>query len=167
MTLRKLVSLRPSTAPGFGPLVQRHGQDAAAETRQSKAEVNADKAVVMSLHPHGAAGTLRLNLRWQGPHQVNDFKFDSLGVVQDYQTETEHTGWVTLQPPGDLHVKVPFLGDGVPFGGLHAGTEFPLAVTRRTRTPVHRQSSEGFWRFVRQHLEWALRKRNRQFTTGL
>jgi hypothetical protein len=114
MTLQKLVSLCPSTGPGFGHLDQMHEQDAGAETNQRKAEVNADKAVVMSLHPHGAAGTLRLNLRWQGPHQVNDFKFDSLGVVQDYQTETEHTGWVTLQPDGDLHVKVPFLGDGVP-----------------------------------------------------
>jgi hypothetical protein len=74
---------------------------------------------------------------------------------------------VTLQPHGDLHVKVPFLGDGVPFGGLHGGAEFPLTVTRRTRKPVHRQSSECFWRFVRQLLEWALRRRNRQFTTGI
>jgi hypothetical protein len=73
--------------------------------------MKADRAVVMSFYQHGAAGTIRINLRWQGNHQVGDFRFDSLGEVLDYETQTEHTGWVTVT--------------GVRLASLRLGDEFP------------------------------------------
>jgi hypothetical protein len=132
-TFQKLVSLRPGAARAFGHLAEKYEKYAVVEPSQAKAGLKADKALVMSFYPHGSTGAIRLNLRWRGPHQVNDFKFDSLGEVQDYQTETEHTGWVTLQPHSDLHVELPFLGDGIPFAGLYYGTEFPLALTQSSQ----------------------------------
>ena len=71
--------------------------------------MKADRAVVMSFYEHHAPGTLRVNLRWQGDHEVSDFKLDSFGEVLDYETETEHTGWVTVRPRGEVH-----LGDEAP-----------------------------------------------------
>jgi hypothetical protein len=74
--------------------------------------MKADRAVVMSFYQHETSGTIRINLKWEGNHQVDDFRFDWLGEVLDYGTETEHTGWVTVT--------------GVHLTGLHIGEEFPL-----------------------------------------
>jgi hypothetical protein len=73
--------------------------------------MKADRAVVMSFYEHDAPGTLRVNLRWQGSHEVSDFKLDSFGEVVDYATETENSGWVTVKPRGEVHVgeEIPLL----------------------------------------------------------
>ena len=66
--------------------------------------MKADRAVVMSFYEHHGPDTLRINLRWQGNHEVSDFKLDSFGEVLDYETETEHTGWVTVKHRGEVHL---------------------------------------------------------------
>src|SRR5215469_18668574 len=125
-TFQKLSSFRSEEAPELGHLVRACAQSAVAEGNQAKNRAKADKAVVMSYYPHGSAGAIRLNLRWRGLHQVNDFNFDSAGEVQDCQTETEHTGWVILQPHGTFSVKLLLLRGAISSTGLYYGTKFPL-----------------------------------------
>ena len=62
-----------------------------------------DRAAVMSFYEHDAPGVLRVNLKWQGDHQINDFKLESLGEVLDYGAEAKGTGWVTVRPRGLVH----------------------------------------------------------------
>jgi hypothetical protein len=50
--------------------------------------------------------TVRLNLKWQGKHDIADFDLDRLGRLVGCDTETEHTGWAIIEPrrnvkPGD------------------------------------------------------------------
>jgi hypothetical protein len=50
--------------------------------------------------------TVRINLKWQGKHDLADFDVDRLGKLVSSDIETEHTGWVILEPrravkPGD------------------------------------------------------------------
>jgi hypothetical protein len=158
-TFQKLLSLRSDDAQELGHFIQKYAQSAAAEASQGKAATKADKAVIMSYYPHGSAGAIRLNLRWRGLHQVNDFNFDSAGEVQDCQTETEHTGWVILQPHGTFSVKHLLLRGAISFTGLYYGTKFPLALSASNREPVRRQGWQCFWRFVRQPLNKILRRR--------
>src|SRR5215469_7163436 len=138
-TFQKLSSFRSDDAQELGDFIQKYAQSAAAEAGQGNSEAKADKAIVMSYYPHGSAGAIRLNLRWRGLHQVNDFDFDSVGEVQDFQTETEHTGWVILEPHGTFSAKFLLLRGGMPFTGLYHGTRFPLALTASSREPVRRE----------------------------
>src|ERR1700739_3013053 len=135
-TFQKLLSLRSDDAQELGHFIQKYAQSTAAEASQGKAATKADKAVVMSYYLHGSAGAIRLNLRWRGLHQVNDFNFDSAGEVQDCQTETEHTGWVILHRHSTLSVKLLLLRGAMPFTGLYYGTKFPLALTASNREPA-------------------------------
>src|SRR5215469_16904361 len=132
-TFQKLSSVRSDEAKELGHFIQKYAQSAAAEATKDKAEAKADKAVLMSYYPHGSAGAIQLNLRWRGLHQVNDFNFDSAGEVQDCQTETEHTGWVILQPHGTFSVKLLLLRGAISSTGLYYGTKFPLDLTARKR----------------------------------
>ena len=157
-----LSSFRPEDAQERGHFIQKYAQSAAAEAGERKAGAKADQAVVMSYYPHGSAGAIRLNLRWRGPHQVNDFNFDSAGEVQDCQTETEHTGWVILHPHGTFPLKHLLLRGTISFTRVYYGTKFPLALTVSNRELVRREGWQCFWRFVRQHLKGILRRPNRQ-----
>jgi hypothetical protein len=150
-TFQKLSSFRSDDAQELS-FIQKYAQSVAAEAGKGKAEAKADKAVVMSYYPHGSAGAIRLNLRWRGLHQVNDFNFDSAGEVQDCQTETEHTGWVILQTHGTF-LKHLLLRGAIPFTGLYHGTEFPLDLTASKTEAVRREGWQYFWRFVRQQLK--------------
>src|SRR5215469_2580061 len=136
-TFQKLPSFRSDDAQELGYFIQKNGQSAAAEASQGAAGAKADKAVVMSYYPHGSAGAVRLNLKWGGLHQVNDFNFDSAGEVQDCQTETEHTGWVILQRRGNFSAKHLLWHGAISFTGLCCGTKFPLAVTASNGEAVH------------------------------
>jgi hypothetical protein len=156
-TFQKLSSFRSDEAQELGHVIQKYARSAAAGAGQGEAGAKADKAVVMSYYPHGSAGAVRLNLRWGGRHQVNDFNFDAAGEVQDCQTETEHTGWVILQPHGTFSVKLLLLRGAMPFTGLYHGTKFPLALTASKGDPVRREGWQCFWRFVRQHLKLGIR----------
>ena len=56
-----------------------------------------DTAIVMSCHEHDVPGTWRINLKWQGNHEISDFDLDRLGAVQRSEAETEHTGYVIVK----------------------------------------------------------------------
>ena len=56
-----------------------------------------DAAFVLSLYEDVSPGALRINLRWQGDHEIFDFNLDQLGKVVACTTETENTGWVMIE----------------------------------------------------------------------
>ena len=58
-----------------------------------------DAAFVLSVHEDVSAGTLRINVRWQGNHEIFHFAFDRLGKVVACATETENSGWVMIERP--------------------------------------------------------------------
>ena len=58
-----------------------------------------DAAFVVSLHEDVSPGTLRINLKWQGDHEIFDFNLDQLGKVVNCATETADTGWVLIEHP--------------------------------------------------------------------
>jgi hypothetical protein len=75
-----------------------------------------DKALVVSVHADVESRTLlrqnvqdrtvRLNLKWQGKHDISDFDLDRLGALVGCDTESDHTGWALIEPrhnikPGD------------------------------------------------------------------
>jgi len=159
-TFQKLSSFRSDEAQELDRFVRKYAQSAAAEGSQGKVRAKADKAVVMSYYPHRSAGAIRLNLRWRGLHQVNDFDFDSVGEVQDCQTETEHTGWVILHPHGTFSVKLLLLRGAMPFTGLYYGTKFPLALTPSNKETALRERWQCLWRFIRQHFNGMFLRRS-------
>jgi hypothetical protein len=55
-----------------------------------------DSAFVLSVH-YDANGVARLNLKWEGRHEISDFDFDHLGHVIGCGTETENAGWVIVR----------------------------------------------------------------------
>ena len=68
-----------------------------------------DAAFVVSLHEDVSPGTLRINLKWQGDHEIFDFNLDRLGKVVARATETENTGWVMIERPRFMNV-----GEAIP-----------------------------------------------------
>jgi hypothetical protein len=40
-----------------------------------------DTALVMSCHAHDVPGTWRINLNWQGNHDISNFELDRIGAV--------------------------------------------------------------------------------------
>lgn len=58
-----------------------------------------DEAAVVSVRDNPDVGMARINLRWEGSHQISDFDLDKLGRVLDSEDETEHTGWVFVERP--------------------------------------------------------------------
>jgi hypothetical protein len=56
-----------------------------------------DAAYVVSVHHDVLSGTVRINLRWKGNHDIFDFDLDFLGAVVRCEAETENTGWVILR----------------------------------------------------------------------
>jgi hypothetical protein len=91
----------------------------AAEKEQKKTihmNSSEDVALVVSVHVDLESRTLlhqnvqdravRLNLKWQGKHDIGDFNLDRFGRLVECETETEHTGWALIEPrhnikPGD------------------------------------------------------------------
>lgn len=58
------------------------------------------EAAVVSIRENTNEGTARVNLRWEGEHQISDFALEKLGSVLNSEGETEHGGWVLVQLPG-------------------------------------------------------------------
>ena len=56
-----------------------------------------DAAFVVSVHDDILSGTVRINLRWKGNHDIADFDLDFLGEVVRSEAETENTGWVIVR----------------------------------------------------------------------
>jgi hypothetical protein len=59
-----------------------------------------DVAYVVSVHEDVSPGTLRINLRWLGNHEIFEFELDRLGEVVNCATETAETGWVMIEHSG-------------------------------------------------------------------
>jgi hypothetical protein len=70
-------------------------------------ETGQDTALVVSVHQSGSGRAVRLNLRWQGKHDLGDFDhLDRLGTMTACDVETERTNWAVIEPrhpinPGD------------------------------------------------------------------
>ena len=47
-----------------------------------------DAAFVVSVHDDFLSGTVRINLRWKGNHDISDFDLDFLGAVVRCEAET-------------------------------------------------------------------------------
>jgi hypothetical protein len=78
--------------------------------RRQTMKGNGDSAFVVSLHyevysPHA----LRINLKWQGEHDISAFHLERLGQVVHSEMETEHTGWVIIR---SSHLVMP--GEAIP-----------------------------------------------------
>ncbi|MBV8376747.1 MAG: hypothetical protein JO279_07050 [Verrucomicrobia bacterium] len=58
-----------------------------------------NEAAVVSIHENSAEGTARVNLRWEGKHQISDFSLNKLGNVLNSEDETEHSGWAIVELP--------------------------------------------------------------------
>jgi hypothetical protein len=56
-----------------------------------------EAAFVVSVHDDVFNGTVRINLRWKGNHDIYDFDLDFLGEVVRCEAETENTGWVIVR----------------------------------------------------------------------
>ena len=68
-----------------------------------------DAAIVMSCQEYDAPGTWRINLKWQGNHEILDFDLDRLGAVQRSEAETDHTGYVIVKSHTNSNI-----GDTIP-----------------------------------------------------
>ncbi len=62
------------------------------------------EAAVLSIRENPNEGTARVNLRWEGNHQISDFDLDKLGEVLNSEGETEHSGWALVERPVKLTV---------------------------------------------------------------
>jgi hypothetical protein len=58
-----------------------------------------DEAGVVSIRDNPDKLTTRINLRWEGKHQISDFNLDRIGKILNSEDETEHTGWVLAELP--------------------------------------------------------------------
>jgi hypothetical protein len=59
--------------------------------------MTSNEAMVLSIEADVAPNTLRVNLQWQGDHDVSDFDLQRFGKVLRIQDETEHTGWAIIE----------------------------------------------------------------------
>ena len=66
--------------------------------------MNTEEAAVVSIRDNTDEGKARINLRWEGKHQISDFDLDKLGRVIDSEDETEHSGWVFVELPVGVSV---------------------------------------------------------------
>jgi len=57
-----------------------------------------DTAFVVSVHHDVSQGTLRINLKWKGNHDISIFDLERLGKVLHCESDTESTGWVLIRP---------------------------------------------------------------------
>jgi hypothetical protein len=68
-----------------------------------------EKAFVMSLHHDLLPGSVRINLKWKGNHEISDFDLAWFGKVLHSEAETENAGWVIIEHPRFVQP-----GDAVP-----------------------------------------------------
>jgi len=63
-----------------------------------------DTALVTSCHEHDVIGTWRINLKWQGNHEITDFDLDRFGTVLTFQTDTEYSGYVIVKSASNPNI---------------------------------------------------------------
>jgi hypothetical protein len=71
------------------------------------------EAAVVSIRENPNDRTARVNLRWEGKHQISDFDLNKLGTVLNSEDETEHSGWAIVESPAKATVgkTIPLLKD--------------------------------------------------------
>jgi hypothetical protein len=75
---------------------------------------------------------LRINLKWQGNHDITAFDLDTLGKVVHCEIETQNTGWVIIEPYNRLNTHpeelLPSFGSAIlePSSLISAGDTIPL-----------------------------------------
>jgi hypothetical protein len=57
------------------------------------------EAAIVSIHENTNDRTARVNLRWEGEHQISDFDLNKLGSVLNSEGEVEHNGWAIVKLP--------------------------------------------------------------------
>jgi hypothetical protein len=58
------------------------------------------EAAVVSVRENTNDGTARVNLRWEGKHQISDFALEKLDTVLNSEDETgENSGWAIVGLP--------------------------------------------------------------------
>jgi hypothetical protein len=57
-----------------------------------------DTGFIVSLHFDASPDTLRVNLTWQGDHDISAFDLDRFGQVLHYENGSENTGWALTKP---------------------------------------------------------------------
>jgi len=60
------------------------------------------EAAVLSIYENPDTGTVTVNLRWEGNHQISDCDLDKLGRVLNSEDETEHSGWALVERPANV-----------------------------------------------------------------
>ena len=91
-----------------------------------------DAAYVVSVHDDHSEGTLRINLKWRGNHDISAFDLDRLGKVLHCETETQNTGWTIIEPYHRLNAHpeelLPGFGSAIlePSSLISAGEAVPL-----------------------------------------
>lgn len=68
-----------------------------------------DTAIVMSFYQNEDPPGVRVNLKWNGKHDISDFQLDRFGDFIGCENETDNTGWVLVKARGNLNI-----GDTVP-----------------------------------------------------
>ena len=92
----------------FGTKILKLGDRVAFVTDMKKIY---DKAFVLSVHEGVSPGTSRINLKWQGNHEIEDFNLNRLGKVVNCATESQNAGWVIVE-----HTRGLEPGDALPLG---------------------------------------------------
>ena len=63
------------------------------------------EAAVVSIRENPDDHTARVNLRWEGKHQISDFALDKLGTVLNSEGETDQqSGWAIVELPSKAEV---------------------------------------------------------------
>ena len=56
------------------------------------------EAAVVSIRENTNDRTARVNLRWEGKHQISDFALEKLGTLLNSEDETgENSGWAIVE----------------------------------------------------------------------
>jgi hypothetical protein len=67
------------------------------------------KALITSVHNDTAGGTTRINLRWEGKHEIGDFEIEKLGETLNSEAEGQNSGWILVPFPAKFEP-----GDSIP-----------------------------------------------------
>jgi hypothetical protein len=70
------------------------------------------EAAVVSIRENTNDRTARVNLRWEGKHQISDFALEKLGTVLNSEDETgQNSGWAIVKVPvkATVGMTVPLL----------------------------------------------------------
>ena len=63
------------------------------------------EAAVVSIRDNPDGSTARVNLRWEGNHQISDFDLDRLRGVLNSEVETDNRGSALVQRPVEVTVE--------------------------------------------------------------